>query len=137
MEANNASWVSSSSPRSASSDRTIGYEDKERQLSKSPTNISMTESETERKVSNWLEMSRNSRPLALPDFSSSVREALDNNRCHEIWTKMIREMAEYYMKYHPELRSDTAKFQEIGRMMYQQYRCVERLGKHPWVRATG
>lgn len=46
---------------------------------------------------------------------------------------MIRELAEYYMKYHPELRCDTGKFQEIGKMMYQKYNCIERLGKHPWV----
>ena len=73
------------------------------------------------------------KPLALPEFSSSVREALENNRCHEVWSKMIRELAEYYIKYNPEIKSDTAKFQEIGRMMFDKYKSIQRLGKHPWV----
>ena len=124
----------SQSPCSAASDRTIPYVDGEGDnLPGTSSPCNMTFNDTNSKVSNWLQLSAGVKPLNLPEFSSGVREALENNRCHEVWSKMIRELAEYYIKFYPEMRSDTVKFQEIGRMMFEKYRCIERLGKNPWV----
>ena len=70
--------------------------------------------------------------LDLPQFSSGVLQALQEDRSSEVWSELIDELLLYFARKFPTRMNNPRDYQQVGRKMFKSYPCIKRFGSHPW-----
>ena len=74
--------------------------------------------------------------LSLPEFSSPLKQRLENGKTREVWAEMLRELTDFYENLDQYQAEGFHAFSKVGELMFKAYPSIARTGLHPWVRTT-